>query len=1442
MNVSPISSPLPGEHVAETWPPMKPETDAGWLQRLNFWPGRALTADALDLEQNNRAGRLAWRGRVVTPGIVTGLAVALEMPTVVPDPLTRAQHFVHLFPGHGIAVTGEDLVVPRSLRIALDSIPVHSLDIPPGGAPPAGGKIETLSLGDISLTVATFDPAFVPWAAFLVLSPAELGEFGKIDPTDPCELDPSRDAFADERRLDAARLRLIQLSAELQNDSRLGSPGDLRWRNRLAYLLFRTESAGSPRQSIRFLTLAPAGTRWDTLVAAATVLPWEVLGVPLALLSSEAIAGTNQRRFFLDRASVARPGGRARARSRPTVRFATGVTASSLNPPGSGTPLLWRARSDQFAEHLGTLGTTDPTAEARNFQFLPPAGVLPRSALNFLTTAQANALSTAPDGSSPDRVAASPFFPSTFPIEAVPVPIEDLDAALASSAPLDEFDLAGSVPETVRMLVPLPQRLFDPQVLVVEQEDPIFAAEVARLVGVRQDWRQRRDRVRSERDGLDAFVSGPQPPSVTPPIEPGQLEPEPVETVDDAFALLSPGTGTGPWELSVNFDGGHNVGPNTILFVELRLDLEALPGRIEVRWRRGAEEFSFEWTEAPPVPAAGIRPDGLPLPTPLWMRFTVTGEKVGATSGQLTGFTLRLDDGRAAIRAVGELASVGPHPVEPTPQAWWSAVNPVPVPQFTGGDWVKIEGDQLRAPFESAFTPILSDGTTAVTRLQDLDKQLNLSGDNSVLKTGLERLIRNLEMQLNHADDTVDLGFLTAQANIHRIRQVLLGEDAANQLLTSPALSSIVEAKSAQVTQEALIEAFKGAAPAAAVAAPTPALEAEPSGAGPAPVAVARGFLPALAISKLGVIRLANGGQVSPALPRAAQRKVSPILAAPPTISDVRASEPAIGQGFELRTLTIAKRFDAGPTRTAFEFTNAHARETLRHVTDLQLGFDDTDTIPDAKDENGQPVSFGRLASEGNTLLDKLQLPQIAGTDDGSAILAHGVRRADLTTYILRRFEFYIARRRQQLDRAHEALFAVQNQVTAANARLLTLENRLAEARHDVSVARALRQEEQQRVATVNDHRDTLIRDEVKFLAYVKPRAVDPVRRDAPGWRLESADVPAPIPACLKEHDEPPDPLRAYIQLFRDAPARWFTAIGPRLKELNTRGKLIELLTATQRSALQFASDRRIAFVTQSVAEAPRTVLQSSFSIIEASRTQAAGIQQLRADLSSWADLRRQAEQFASLGDIIEGSHGQPALSRAAAQELESIEQVATCLHAEFAAVPPAIRLVWVERYSQFDQPLPLNDLSALPLYGRLLQPDRKRLQAFVNWLFDQVTRQDQDAFNLVNDLVRILLLLASHAPVMNLIAGHLPKPVVVRPGTLIPVRPFDPGLVRVGMEFHVWQANQIVASGHVENLSEVEVSARVHRVQGTTTPIDPSMRVQFIAPALSFTRRVGLG
>ena len=80
----------------------------------------------------------------------------------------------------------------------------------------------------------------------------------------------------------------------------------------------------------------------------------------------------------------------------------------------------------------------------------------------------------------------------------------------------------------------------------------------------------------------------------------------------------------------------------------------------------------------------------------------------------------------------------------------------------------------------------------------------------------------------------------------------------------------------------------------------------------------------------------------------------------------------------------------------------------------------------------------------------------------------------------------------------------------------------------------------------------------------------------------------------------------------------------------------------------------------------------------------------------------------------------------------------------------------------------------------------RRDLQRLVDWLFSRVDRRIPDAVALLNDLVRVCILLASHAPVSTIINGHVPKPTTGKVGDVIDLE-LDKGKVRVGMRVAVF-------------------------------------------------------
>jgi hypothetical protein len=153
------------------------------------------------------------------------------------------------------------------------------------------------------------------------------------------------------------------------------------------------------------------------------------------------------------------------------------------------------------------------------------------------------------------------------------------------------------------------------------------------------------------------------------------------------------------------------------------------------------------------------------------------------------------------------------------------------------------------------------------------------------------------------------------------------------------------------------------------------------------------------------------------------------------------------------------------------------------------------------------------------------------------------------------------------------------------------------------------------------------------------------------------------------------------------------------------------------------------------------------------------------------ADVRLQLANVASLADLASMVEN-AVLSRRAVQEYERIAQVAGCLHARLGEIKPALRLAWAEQFSQFDTPANLGDLSLLPRIGEVQAGLREEIVELAAWLRGRAARDEPRAQSLINDLLRVCLLAASHSPVNEIVTGRVLRPLPLLPGTLVPIRP----------------------------------------------------------------------
>jgi hypothetical protein len=103
------------------------------------------------------------------------------------------------------------------------------------------------------------------------------------------------------------------------------------------------------------------------------------------------------------------------------------------------------------------------------------------------------------------------------------------------------------------------------------------------------------------------------------------------------------------------------------------------------------------------------------------------------------------------------------------------------------------------------------------------------------------------------------------------------------------------------------------------------------------------------------------------------------------------------------------------------------------------------------------------------------------------------------------------------------------------------------------------------------------------------------------------------------------------------------------------------------------------------------------------------------------------------------------------------------------------------------------------------------------------------EAENLMNDVVRMCLLLASHAPINRIVSGRLPAPVTAIPGVRLPIRVTEVLKLRVGMQALVYQADRVVARATVDEVGSTEVAATVVQALGNRVELAAETRVQFV-------------
>jgi hypothetical protein len=658
MPATPISNTATGETLLGTEPQLQQQVDPGWWrERLNLFTGRTLTVDALDSEQFYRSSLLATLGQAVTAGVVSGLALTMDVSG--PDPIFTVSS------GYGIMPNGQDVALNTTLKTALSTLEV----------------IDPISGADLGYTFHQLvgDPTNTTYAGVLLLQPVIAQVSGEVlDTGTPpievsgnlgasCAQDPTEYAFEDWQIADAVRLVYVSWPSGVPGLPLPAMAPQATWRNRLAYTIFEAEAMLGPDDA----------------------LPWSIFGLPVALIAfnpgitwqantaytagqyftdpngnlqvvekagtsggteptnwSTALGGQTTdggvtwvnngygwKPLFVDCSSVVRAGGLPRNRCvlpseaalvlvwqsqtpvsvgafiidsnnkiqlvqtagttagpvPPTWATAFGQTSkdgsvvwinngsaswqpntayvanqfifdsnnnqqriqtpgtSGANPPtwngiylptvdgtvtwinnGSGNPpliqpALAQARINQLTEQLSQVMAQGQSFNtlADIFPTLPPSGILPAAAVNFSNHT-------------------APWLPPNWTVSAAPVLLEELETVLETGMLMDLIPAETTAPEDttllepVEVLVPLPDTVYDPNILVVDTVPPVFYQEATQATQARNLTLQKLETVQRETNALFTTL-GPNLP-----VNPNLIDPDAGLTPDELAGRNAP--------------------------------------------------------------------------------------------------------------------------------------------------------------------------------------------------------------------------------------------------------------------------------------------------------------------------------------------------------------------------------------------------------------------------------------------------------------------------------------------------------------------------------------------------------------------------------------------------------------------------------------------------------------------------------------------------------------------------------------------------------------------------------------------------------------------------------------------------------------------------------------------------------------------------------------
>lgn len=680
---------------------------------------------------------------------------------------------------------------------------------------------------------------------------------------------------------------------------------------------------------------------------------------------------------------------------------------------------------------------------------------------------------------------------------------------------------------------------------------------------------------------------------------------------------------------------------------------------------------------------------------------------------------------------------------------------------------------------------------------------------------GLTSFIDSLEEKIVVTENILYMGFRRVESETHRVRQLLTGGEEASKLAVNPIFARVTKGFTGYASQEQVKAYFqKRGNPrvqAGGSLVTSPAKEAKQQA-----VATKAAILAEIArapINLKGLTLQLTGPDKAVVRESTLNRWREGLddLSARIITDRIRSSGR---KGFRRFTVDLGP-FTAAEKKEFYESaTGDDSMKATRAALNIMVGWN----------------RFG-LAKTG---LRSLVLADVFDPDpfegDEAAYLKAASGALQHALEALQKLRERVGEYKQAVQSCKVSLKKVHTIHHAWESELENVDQKIDELRHDIGVARALRAEEVERVESINQLRLDTLQEHVQVIFFMRPRTTS-LRLDTPAITMHGV-FEDPVPACLREDAEAPDELQEMLDLFRDIPLEWLPAIR----------KLVVQLDRPERLHHAFKVARERASLLQvryhggnKTATPPGRYGKAIQGLMAHYRSGALQMVQQRAvfDLKvlqgmSWKGVSKRAEKELSLDDLVEAGRGRSGMARQAIAELERLEDISVCLYERVGEVAPAVRLQWADRLSAFDRPMKLDDLSRLPHWEDVAFNLRRELQRLSDWLFSRVDSKIDDAVALVNDLVRVCILLASHAPVSGIVSGHVTEPVAGKEGDTIDLS-LDKGKVAVGMKVNLFQGLATVVQGLVMDLGENTAKVKVTQASKTGFRLEQGTVARFM-------------